>query len=221
MQCQLFRPLKCAQYAGRQRCIAIRPAQPVLRLVCVESVGQRQVGQLDLKTARALAQLDAPQTHPERPLVAPSQVRPAPRCARRCAHCAPASEAGTHRRRRFASRHRVARRRRAHAGRRPRSVAAPAAAPHALQQSSPQRVHHRAAMQHRRLRRLRGVLLEFVDIPEQPAIAVVAVALGRGAVGQQHVMAGEFNVVLPRRAVWAGCACAPDGGAGAGMAAPG
>ncbi len=67
--------------------------------------------------------------------------------------------------------------------------------PAAVEQPPPYRIHCRPARHHRRTGRLRRLVPACVGVLKQPAVAVVAVTLGRCAIGQQHIMRFQLNVV--------------------------
>src|ERR1700761_6475352 len=73
-----------------------------------------------------------------------------------------------------------------------------------LQQAAPDRIDDWSAGQHRRACWLRRQPPAGVGVLKQPAVAVITVALSRGAVGDQHVVRQQFDMVerhLPRMIV--------------------
>ena len=205
MQFQLAGSAEAVEQRGGQTRVAVGPAEAVVRL---EADGTRRAATASAasisaeRARRAAARCAAP---PRRASAdrAPGRAPPAPparetmRTSRRPRRQLEHVHAVRRRRSHPAARHRPA-----DAGRVDRSVGSRGARTRAIQQPPPDRIHDRPAGQHRRTGRLRRQVPAALAILEQPAIAVVAVALGRRAVRQQHVVRRKFDVVdasLPAR----------------------
>ena len=199
VQHQLHGTVEAIEQRRRQAGIAVGPTQTIVRFEGVESIFQQRVRRFHHAKPRPLAQRDPLQCHAEDSRVA-RQAK-----FRRGAGARDNSDRDRARRdwpRRQAEDVRSKPRR----GRQPVAVHQQVqvwifgqrqarARARALQQAAPDRIHLPAPGQHRRTRFLRRQIPAAVRVPEQPSVAIIAIALRGRAIGQQHVVAGEFQVI--------------------------